>query len=96
MLAFLGKQGSKDMRLTAEQIAGRAEHLDGTANIAAINKLFRKQDESGLWPVKGRYNATERAIRRLRMLRAEMDIAPGLEYALALDAEIGRVVNGAV
>lgn len=84
------------MHLTADQIAKRAEHLDGQANITEINRLFRKQDDSHLWPVRNRYNATERAIRRLRALRAEMDISPGLEYALALDAEIGRVVNGSI
>lgn len=80
--------------LTPYQIADKAAELDGRANIARINALFRAQDESNLWPVAGRFNATERAIRRLQ--RAQRDgacINSGLEYALALDAEISRVVN---
>lgn len=81
--------------LTAEQIADRAEAFDGKRNRAEINRLFRKQDESHLAPIYGRFNATERAIRRLR--RAEADgavIGDGLEYSYALDAEISNIVNG--
>jgi nitroreductase len=78
--------------LTPYQIAQRAEHLDGRANIAAINKLFRAQDESHLWPISGRFNATERAIRRIRRIN-DGCINPGLEYALALDGELSRIVN---
>ena len=76
--------------LTPYQIAERAERYEGRANIAAINSAFRGQDESHLSPIRGRFNATERAIRRLRRLALE----PGLEYALALDAEISAIVNG--
>jgi hypothetical protein len=79
--------------LTPYQIAQRAEDLEGTANIAMINRLFARQDESHLWPINGRFDATQRAIRRLRRMRTEVEINPGLEYALALDAEISRVVN---
>lgn len=81
--------------LTPYQIAERAERYEGRANIAAINALFRRQDESHLFPIRGRFNATERAIRRLRRLAREgAVIEPGLEYALALDAEISAIVNG--
>jgi nitroreductase len=81
--------------LTPYQIAERAERYDGRANIAAINALFRRQDESHLFPIRGRFNATERAIRRLRRLAREgLVLVPGLEYALALDAEISALVNG--
>ncbi len=80
--------------LTPYQIAERASSLEGTANIAMINRLFARQDESHLWPINGRFDATQRAIRRLRRLRAEVEINPGLEYAMALDDEISRVVNG--
>ena len=76
--------------LTPEQIADRADRYNGRANIAAINRLFRRQDESHLWPIRNRFNATERAIRRLR--REGYDGA-GLEYAYALDSEISRIVN---
>lgn len=80
------------MNKTAEQIAQAADHLTGRANIAAINRAFRAQDESHKWPIKNRFNATERAIRRVR---AAMP-CEGLEYALALDAELSRIVNGSV
>lgn len=49
-------------------------------------------DESHLWPVCNRFDATERAIRRLRKLR---HYNGGLKYFVALDAEIGIVVNEA-
>ena len=81
--------------LTPYQIAERSERYEGRANIAAINRLFRRQDESHLWPINGRFDATERAIRRLRRLaRDGACIEPGLEYALALDAELSAIVNG--
>jgi len=81
--------------LTPYQIAERAERYEGRANIAAINSAFRRQDESHLFPIRGRFNATERAIRRLRRLaRDGLVLEPGLEYALALDAEISAIVNG--
>ncbi len=80
--------------LTPYEIASRASDLDGPANIRRINSLFRKQDESHLYPICGRFNATERAIRRIRKAQAAgACINPGLEYALALDAEISEIVN---
>ncbi len=63
--------------------------------IRQINRLFRQHDTSTLWPICGRFNATERAIRRLQRT-AEYTYTDGLEYALALDSEISRIVNGEV
>lgn len=62
-----------------------------------INKHFRSTDDSHLWPVCGKFNATERAIRRVRRFAAASG-APmeGLEYWLALEAEISTIVNGAI
>lgn len=81
--------------MTPEQIAQVAERYCGLANRAAINREFRRQDESHLWPISGRFNATERAIRRLqREAREGLCIGDGLEYALSLEAEISRIVNG--
>lgn len=80
--------------LTPEQIAEKAESFNGVANRAAINRLFRAQDESDLYPIQGRFNATERAIRRLRKQAADgLCIGDGLEYALSLEAEISHIVN---
>ena len=76
------------------EIADEAAKYKGRANIAAINRQFRQQDESHKWPIQGMFNATERAIRRLRRTYRHEEPIYGLAYALALDAEISRIVNG--
>lgn len=64
-------------------------------SIRQINKLFRQNDESHLWPVQNRFNVTERAIRRLRKrVLPHIGTTGGIEYAQMLDAEISRIVNG--
>ena len=60
-------------------------------SVSQLNRLFREHDESDLWPICGRFNATDRAIRRICGR-----YTGGMEYAYALDAEISRIVNGAV
>ena len=63
-------------------------------SIRQINAYFRGNDDSHLWPVCGRFNATERAIRRIRRLRREgLCVCPGLEYYLTLENEIIEIVN---
>lgn len=75
--------------LTDAQISG--------LSIRQINAIFRGQDDSALWPICGRFNATDRAIRRLRKLRrAGLELASGLEYWLALEGEISRIVNSEI
>ncbi len=62
--------------------------------IADINRLFREHDESHLWPVLGRFNATERAIRRIRRnILRHIGSTGGCEYACILDAEIAQIIN---
>jgi len=58
-----------------------------------INAYFRANDESHKWPICNKFNATERAIRRLRKLK---HYAGGLEYFYALDSEISQIVNAEV
>ena len=83
------------MNLTPYEIATQAEE---TANWKKqIDREFLKQDESRLWPVRGKFNATKRAIGRIK--RAEKNglcIESPLEYALTLDAEISSIVNGII
>ncbi len=63
-------------------------------SIRQINALFRRNDESSKWPICGKFNATERAIRRLRTYRRQgLEINSGLEYYLALDREISDIIN---
>ena len=61
--------------------------------IREINKLFREHDESHLFPICGEFNATERAIRRLRKFLRGHGSTGGIEYACMLDAEISSIVN---
>lgn len=63
-------------------------------SIRQINRLFRQHDQSNLWPICGRFNATERAIRRLRKnVLPHMGATGGIEYAHMLEQEISRIVN---
>lgn len=65
-------------------------------SVREINRYFRNNDESNKWPICGRFNATERAIRKLRKLRREgLEVNPGLEYYLSLERLIGEIVNAA-
>ena len=82
---------------TAEQIAARAEKYIGRANRTAINRAYRAQDESHLYPICNRFDVTERAIRRLqRYDREGAYIGEGLEYAMALEAELSQIVNAEI
>lgn len=71
------------------------EEINGMS-IRQINAHFRAEDDSRLWPVCGRFNATERAIRRLRRKRRQgLEVSAGLEYYLCLENEIIEIVNAA-
>ena len=66
------------------------------ADVRRINAAARERDDSHLWPISGDFNATERAIRRLRDWRRAggcFDTAGC--YAAALEAEVSRIVNAA-
>lgn len=83
--------------MNIDAIVERAERYTGRANRAAINRAFRAADESHLWPINGRFDATERAIRRVqRYMRETGEDLTGLAYALLLDDELSRVVNEAI
>jgi hypothetical protein len=78
---------------TPEQIAAQTDHLNRLANIRAINKQFRQQDESHLFPINGRFNATERAIRQACRIANANGPVYGLEYCYLLDNLISTIVN---
>jgi len=61
-----------------------------------INAYFRANDCSHRWPICNKFDVTERAIRRLRRESHECLAAGGLEYFLALDAEISLIVNSVI
>ena len=81
---------------TAEQIALETDDKNGLANIRAINKAYRLQDKSNLWPINNRFNVTERAIRQVRKFSAEIGGLYGLEYCYALESAMSHIVNSAV
>lgn len=65
-------------------------------SITQINKLFKANDESHLWPISGKFNATERAIRRIRRnILPHTGPTGGIEYAAMLEGKISDIVNGA-
>jgi len=78
------------------EIAEQAEHLNGLANIRAINKSFRACDQSELYPINGRFNVTERAIRKALEFQRSFGGVYGLEYALTIDDLISTIVNNEV
>jgi hypothetical protein len=61
-----------------------------------IFKLFRKNDESHLWPISNKFNATERAIRQLKKFERDYGQLEGLELFLTLDSNISTIVNNKV
>jgi len=66
-------------------------------SIREINAYFRKHDESHLWPVCGKFNVTERAIRKVRRMRQQgLCLNPGLEYYYTLESVVSRIVNSIV
>lgn len=63
-------------------------------SIREINRHFRNEDESDKWPICGKFNVTERAIRKVRRLRREgLEVNEGLEYYLFLESVIRNIVN---
>jgi len=59
-----------------------------------VNKLLRSKDDSHLWPIRGEYNATERAIRRVRRFeRQGLVIDDVYSYMAIVESEISKIVN---
>jgi hypothetical protein len=81
------------MHKTPYEIAQKAERYEGQANITYINRAYRCQDESHLYPINGRFDATERAIRKARQFQKEAGPVYGLEYSLLIDSLLGEIVN---
>jgi hypothetical protein len=66
----------------------------GRATTIKVNRAMRALDESDLWPVRGRFNVTDRAIRRTRAYLRESGDSPDVFlYAELVDGELSRIVN---
>jgi hypothetical protein len=65
-----------------------------TKTLRAVNRLMRDRDDSALWPICSRFNATDRAIRWYsRRYFAANGPCSALEYALGLESKISEYVN---
>jgi len=69
------------------------DNLKNEVSKRKINHFFRLSDDSNLYPIFGKFNATERAIRRIRKNFPGME---GLEYYLTLQSEISNIVNSVI
>jgi hypothetical protein len=85
-----------DAYLTAEQITKIAEDAcdEPKRQRRVVYRMFRKQDDSHLWPINGRFNVTDRAIRRLQRFERDAGTLSTLEIAYFLEHEMSRIVNG--
>jgi hypothetical protein len=75
---------------TEEQLYNSLKNYKGREFIKRVNNYYRQRDESHLYPVRGKFNVTERAIRKLKR---DGECLDGLEYIYALSAEISKIVN---
>ena len=74
--------------LTGEEIAAMSRDRRD------VNRLFLAQDDSKLWPICGKFNATKRAINRVRRLEREgLVLDDLLAYALTIEQITGDIVN---
>jgi hypothetical protein len=84
------------MNKTAELIFHEAEKKSQSAigQRVIINRIFRVQDDSDMWPINGRFSVIERAIRQARKFEHDSGCAlEPLEYALFLEQAESRIVN---
>ncbi len=64
------------------------------AELKESNRTLRAADDSHLWPISGKFNATDRAIRRVRKAMSEgLDIETAEDYEEVVGNEVGRIVN---
>lgn len=62
--------------------------------IVKANQELRAKDESHLWPISNRFNATDRAIRRVQVLIRQGLVLDDIDsYIAAVEYEIDEIVN---
>jgi spore germination protein YaaH len=81
--------------LAAEQIYAEAEKKSDNlvGQRVLINHMFRAQDDSNKWPISGKFNVTERAIRHANKFERDSDVMSPFEYALFLEQDMSTIVN---
>lgn len=70
----------------------KRNHITDRAYVRIVRREARRMDQSHLWPVRNRFNVTERAIRIIAReeRRAGCKFA---DYPAVLESEIERIVN---
>jgi hypothetical protein len=64
------------------------------AEITAVNREFRQNDQSHLWPICGKFSVAERAIRQARSyLNEGAGCDSAEEYRALLDSLESTIVN---
>lgn len=64
------------------------------SEIVAVNHEMRQNDESHLWPIRGKFSVAERAIRQARCIRREgSECYDAIEYRALLDSLESAIVN---
>ena len=58
-----------------------------------VRKLFHAKDESHLFPIRNKFNATHRAICRANRYERDAGGMGWLEYIYAIDQELSNIVN---
>lgn len=72
----------------------RAKRIDfNDMSVRQINKWFRAHDESDKWPICGRFDATERAIRKAQRFMRASGAVGGFEYYMLVDQLLSDIVN---
>lgn len=72
------------------ELADKSYPNDYTKQRQKIRRLFREQDESEKFPIRGSFNVTNRAIENIS--EEDYDNSP-FDYAHAIDREITCIVN---
>lgn len=58
-----------------------------------VRKQFHARDESHLYPIRNKFNATHRAICRANRYDREVGGSGWLEYIYGIDQELSNIVN---
>jgi hypothetical protein len=67
------------------------------SELKTANQYLRGVDQSNLWPINGRYNVTNRAIRHVQVaIRHGLVIDSIEDYVAIVEEEISIIVNSEV
>lgn len=76
-----------------EEITNEKDFKTPNSERKWIKKKFHEMDESHLYPIRGRFNATHRAICRVAKFEKLYGNLYGIELIYAIDNEISKIVN---